>query len=146
MRNKLIAIAAGVSAAAASVLLAAPAANADGQPTLGRVWAPNQEGYGSVRPAKVFNGGDGTGMIWNITWSSWGGAQATGTGTAGYVGPGQSNAEAQSTSATIVAYDLGTCNGKLMYQAAKWYFPGKGESFNPAGHYDICSGGWVDGN
>jgi len=48
-------------------------------------------------------------------------------------------------SATIVAYNLGYCDGQLMYQAAKWYFPGYGESFNPAGHYNICTGDYVDG-
>jgi hypothetical protein len=48
--------------------------------------------------------------------------------------------------AGIVAYNLGTCDGQLIYQAAKWYFPGKGEAFNPAGHYNICTGDYVDGN
>ena len=48
--------------------------------------------------------------------------------------------------ATIVAYNLGTCGGQLMYQRAKWYFPGKGEAFKPAGHYNICTGDYVNGN
>ncbi len=138
-----------VSAVAALVGLAivgAPFASADPQPTLGRVWAGNQEGYGTVRPAKVFNGGDPTGRIWNITWSSWGGEQATGTGLANWEPPGAAVAYSVTQPATIVAYDLGTCNGQLMYQAAKWYFPGKGEAFDPAGHYNICTGGYVNGN
>src|SRR5215470_919703 len=42
---------------------AAPSASADPEPTLGQVWAPSQQGYGTVRPTKVFNGGDPTGMI-----------------------------------------------------------------------------------
>jgi hypothetical protein len=45
-----------------------------------------------------------------------------------------------------VAYNLGNCNGQLMYQAAKWYFPGKGEAFDPAGRYNICTGDYVKGN
>jgi hypothetical protein len=138
-----------LTAAAVVVGLAstgAPAASADPQPTLGRVWSSNQQGYGTVRPAKVFNGGDPTGMIWDITWGSWGGEQATGTGTANWEAPGATVADSVPAPATIVAYNLGTCNGQLMYQAAKWYFPGKGESFNPAGHYNICTGDYVKGN
>jgi hypothetical protein len=124
---------------------AAPSASADPEPTLGQVWAPpGQEGYGTVRPAKVFNGGDPTGMIWDISWSSWGGPQAEGTGTSYWEAPGATVAESVSRPATIVAYDLGTCNGQLMYQAAKWYFPGEGESFDPRGHYNICTGDYVD--
>jgi hypothetical protein len=26
----------------------------------------------------------------------------------------------------------------------KWYFPGEGESFDPRGHYNICTGDYVD--
>lgn len=127
-------------------IASAPAASADPQPTLGRVWGQNQQGYGTVRPAKVFNGGDPTGMIWDITWSSWGDEQARGTGTANWEPPGASVADSVNQPATIVAYNLGTCDGQLMYQAAKWYFPGKGEAFKPAGHYNICTGGYVNGN
>lgn len=124
----------------------APSASADPQPTLGSVWNPSVKGYGTVRPARVFNGGDPTGDIWDITWSSWGGEQATGTGTSYYEPPGASVAESFKEPATIVAYNLGTCQGQLMYQAAKWYFPGKGQSFDPAGHYNICTGDYVNGN
>ena len=137
-----IAAAASVFALAGAV---APCASADPDPTLGQVWSGSQQGYGTVRPTKVFNGGDPTGMIWDITWSSWGDAEATGTGTAYWEAPGATAAESVAKPATIVAYDLGTCNGQLMYQAAKWYFPGQGESFNPLGHYNICTGDYVDG-
>jgi len=124
---------------------ATPSASADPEPTLGQVWGPpSQEGYGTVRPPKVFNGGDPTGMIWDISWSSWGGAQADGTGTSYWEAPGAAVAESVKRPATIVAYNLGTCNGQLMYQAVKWYFPGEGESFDPRGHYNICTGDYVD--
>ena len=124
----------------------APSASADPQPTLGRAWDPSVKGYGTVRPARVNNGGDPTGDIWDITWSSWGGEQARGTGTSYWEAPGASVAASVKEPATIVAYNLGTCDGQLMYQAAKWYFPGKGETFNPAGHYNICTGDYVNGN
>ena len=128
------------------VIAGAPLASADPQPTLGRAWDPIVRGYGTVRPARVFNGGDPTGDIWDITWSSWGGEQATGAGTSYWVPPGAGVAGSVKEPATIVAYNLGTCDGQLMYQAAKWYFPGKGEAFNPAGHYNICTGDYVNGN
>jgi hypothetical protein len=126
--------------------IAVPSASADPQPTLGQVWGSGQDGYGTVRPARVFNGGDPTGDIWGISWSSWGGPQAKGAGTAYWEPPDASVADSVSRPATIVAYNLGTCNGQLMYQAAKWYFPGEGESFNPNGHYNICTGDYVAGN
>jgi hypothetical protein len=138
-----------LSAAVVSVALVmagAPSAWANPQPTLGRAWAPSVKGYGTVRPARVFNGGDPTGDIWEITWSSWGGEQATGTGTSYWEPPNASVAGSVKEPATIVAYNLGNCNGQLMYQAAKWYFPGKGEIFDPAGHYNICTGDYVNGN
>jgi hypothetical protein len=137
-----------VAAATAVLALAGgaavPPASADPEPTLGQAWTPNQDGYGMVRPAKVFNGGDPTGMIWDISWSSWGGERAEGTGTSYWEAPGAAVAESVSRPATIVAYNLGTCDGQLMYQAAKWYFPGEGESFDPRGHYNICTGDYVD--
>ncbi len=46
-------------------------------------------------------------------------------------------------SATIVAFDLGTCDGKLMYQAVEWYFPKNGQTFNPSQFEDICNGSYV---
>ncbi len=136
--RRTFAVLAAVLAMAGSA--AVPSAAADPQPTLGRALTPNQQGYGTVRPAKVFNGGDPTGMIFDITWSSWGGPQATGTGTAYWDPPGAAVAESVAEPATIVAYNLGSCNGQLMYQAVDWYFPGQGESFNPDDTYNICTG------
>ena len=63
-------------------------------PELGRVWAPGQEGYGEARPTSISNGGDPTGVVGDIRWTSWGGARATGTGTSTYVSAGQSVAGA----------------------------------------------------
>ena len=96
----------------ALVMAGAPSAWANPQPTLGRAWAPSVKGYGTVRPARVFNCGDPTGDIWDITWSSWGGEQATGTGTSYWEPPGASVAESVKEPATIVAYKLGNCNGQ----------------------------------
>jgi hypothetical protein len=145
-RGFAVALASAAAVLVGLAITGAPSASADPQPTLGRAWAPSVRGYGTVRPARVFNGGDPTGDIWDITWSTWGGEQATGAGTSYWEPPGAGVAGSVKEPATIVAYNLGTCDGQLMYQAAKWYFPGKGEAFNPAGHYNICTGDYVDGN
>jgi hypothetical protein len=114
------------------------------QPTLGRVWGPGgQEGYGQVRPSTVFNGGDPTGLVENITWSSWGGAKAVGTGKSYYVPPNGFTAQATLQKATIVAFDLGTCHGHRAYLAVEWYYPQHGEKFNPNTYINDCTGKYV---
>jgi hypothetical protein len=115
-------------------------------PALGRpagIFANNGEGFGEVRPATVFLGGDPTGLVMHITWSSWGGSTATGKGTSDWVGPNQSVATGTQEAVTIVAFDLGTCGGKLMYRAVEWYFPQHGETFDPGQYEDICTGSFV---
>jgi hypothetical protein len=79
-------------------------------------------------------------------WSSWGGTQATAAGTAEYVGPNQSVAQGTEQTATVVAFNLGTCDGKLMYQAVEWYFPQHGQAFNPAMYENVCTGSYVPGS
>ena len=114
-------------------------------PTLGQlagVFAQGQ-GFGQVEPPKIFNGGDPTGLVTHITWQSWGGRRAVGSGTAEYVGPNQSVATGKPRPATVVAFHLGTCDGKLMYQAVEWYFPGEGQSFDPTHYENICTGSYV---
>lgn len=114
-------------------------------PVLGRLAGDfaHGEGFGQVKPSLVSNGGDPTGIVSGITWSSWGGAMATGTGTSDYVGPNQSVADGTEESATIVAFDVGTCDGTYMYQAVEWYFPEDGQSFDPGQYEDICTGTYV---
>jgi hypothetical protein len=115
-------------------------------PTLGQPagdFAHGSSGFGQVKPAKIFNGGDPTGLVTNVVWSSWGGAQATATGSSEYVGPNQSVAQGTEETATVVAFNLGTCDGKLMYQAVEWYFPQHGQAFNPNQYENICTGSYV---
>ncbi len=116
-------------------------------PPLGRptgVFARGQ-GFGQVKPSKIFNGGDPTGLVTHVVWKSWGGAQAVATGISEYVGPSQSNASGAEEAATVVAFDLGTCGGKLMYRAVEWYFPQHGQAFDPSHYEDICTGIYVPG-
>jgi hypothetical protein len=140
--------------AATAAAVATPSAPATPQPsatattpapTLGQlagVFAQGQ-GFGQVEPATIFNGGDPTGLVKHISWQSWGAGKAIGYGQAEYVGPNQSVATGRQKPATVVAFHLGMCDGKLMYQAVEWYFPGEGQSFNPAQYEDICTGSYV---
>jgi hypothetical protein len=119
---------------AAIVLVCAGCAGSPGHqqaalPTLGRpagVFA-HGEGFGQVRPSGIFNGGDPTGLVSHITWKSWGGARASGTGTSDYVGPAQSVATGTQQPVTVVAL----------------YFPSHGQRFNPHRHENICTGTYV---
>jgi hypothetical protein len=100
-------------------------------------------GFGQVRPAEIFNGGDPTGLVSKITWQSWGGGTATGTGTSTYVAGNQPVAAGTQQSATVVAFHLGTCGGKLMYQAVEWYFPQHGQAFSSTHYENVCTGTYV---
>jgi hypothetical protein len=96
-----------------------------------------------VKPQEVFNGGDPTGDVRNITWTTWGSAGALGSGISDYVAPGQTVAGGTEETVTIVAFDLGRCGGTLMYRAVEWYFPQHGEVFDPNQYEDICNGQYV---
>jgi hypothetical protein len=114
-------------------------------PTLGRLAGlfARGAGFGQVKPARIFNGGDPTGLVTQIVWGSWGGAHADGTGKSEYVGPGQSVATGTEERASIVAFNLGTCDGKPMYQAVEWYFPQHSQAFDPNQYENICTGAYV---
>ncbi len=113
-------------------------------PTLGAAaaWGTAAVGFGQVKPVEISLGGDPTGMLTGITWQSWGGDTATGTGTSTYVGPNQSAAQGVQERATVVASDLGTCGGGAAYQQVKWYFPEQGETLSTGANTTInaCSG------
>ncbi len=136
MRRRLIAL-----AVAASVIALAPAATAASAPTLGRSWAPSQQGYGHVAPRTIFNGGDPTGLVKRVRWSHWGAARAIGHGIGDWVWPGQSVAAGSTAvAATVVAWDLGSCHGKRAYRKIDWYFPTRGDAFDPRDYINICTG------
>lgn len=100
-------------------------------------------GFGVVKPSVISNGGDGTGIVSRVAWKSWGGVRAIATGVAEYVGPGQYPATGADEPATVVAFKLGACDGKAMYQAVEWYFPQHGQSFDPNQYENICIGSYV---
>ncbi len=115
-----------------------------GLPSLGAsgAFGPSGVGFGAVKPAEISLGGDPTGVLTGIAWQSWGGSQATGTGTSTYVGPDETVAQGTTETATVVASDLGTCKGGPAYQAVKWYFPEEGETLASGSNTTIeaCTG------
>jgi len=133
---------AGCGAAHHQSVASAPSGRAE--PTLGVRTGTffDGSGFGQVKPTEVYNGGDPTGLVISITWHTWGGAQAVGTGRSDYVGPNQSVAGGTVEPVRIVAFDLGTCNGRYMYQAVEWYFPQHGQAFDPSQFEDVCIGAY----
>ncbi len=114
-------------------------------PTLGQLTGvfSKGKGFGKVRPSEIYNGGDPTGLVQHVVWRSWGGSRAVGTGDSDYVAPGQTVAQGRDELATVVAFDLAKCEGKLMYRAIEWYFPQHGQSFNSKQYENICTGSYV---
>jgi hypothetical protein len=123
---------------AASAQAATSSAPPGKLPVLGQSRSGTQ-GYGLVRPSTLNNGGDPTGIVTNLSWQSWGGSKAVGTGTAYYEPPNEPVSQSTAEQATVVAFDLGTCGGQYMYQAVEWYFPESGGSFDSATYLDVCS-------
>jgi hypothetical protein len=117
-------------------------ATGESTPVLGRVWHPGigQTGYGEVRPTAIFNGGDPTGRAQDVRWDSWGVDRAIGHGTAEYLKPNQIVADGSFEPATLVAYDLGDCHGRIAYRALTWYFPEHGGHFDSRDGWNVCDG------
>jgi hypothetical protein len=71
-----------LAAVLAAGLCTAACANAAPNVVLGSAAfsQPYGEGWGSSRPAKIFNGGDPSGLVREIKWISWGGLTAFGFG------------------------------------------------------------------
>jgi hypothetical protein len=126
------------------LVVPATAAFAGAAPTLGLKQASANwgAGFGAVRPSAINFNGDPTSFISKIRWRSWGGRQALGHGMAGFVWPGFAVADGtRYVSATVVAFDLGTCDGHPAYKREEWYFPQYGETFSPApAGWNICTG------
>jgi hypothetical protein len=117
-----------------------PATAPTGEPTLGVAYLPSTRGFGEVKPANVFLGGDPTGLFSNLTWQSWDGSQAMGTGTGLLVPEGKMVVDAVSAPVVIVAFNLGQCDGHPAYQAVEWYFPDQGGKFDPNSYTNACTG------
>jgi len=142
--------ASGASADGNSTPSATPSASSTSDavsaPTLGRAgWATGTKGFGSVEPKRISNGGDPTGIVFDIAWKSWGKPHADGTAHAYYEAPGKPVSQSKKLPARIRAFKLDECNGKPAYRRVVWWFPSKGQTFQSARAagveaYDLCTG------
>ena len=105
------------------------------EPTLGArdAFGAIGKGFGQVRPREIDVTGDFEGHVLDITWHSWGGPRATGTGRGLWVPrSARSLSQGKLAPVAIVAFDLGPCSGRYAYRSVEWYFPQHGQSFNPS--------------
>jgi hypothetical protein len=94
----------------------APALRAAPAPVLGaQAFAgPYGEGWGTVRPPTIFNGGDPSGLVSDIHWSSWGGPTAIGWGRNPIFKPG-GGYYAHPVAIKLRAGALGHCGSRRAY-------------------------------
>jgi hypothetical protein len=95
---------------------AAPTLRAAPPPVLGaKAFAgPYGEGWGTVRPPTIFNGGDPSGLVSDIHWSSWGGPTAIGWGRNAIFKPG-GGYYARPVAIKLKAGGLGHCGARRAY-------------------------------
>jgi hypothetical protein len=113
-----VAAAAVVAAAALAVLSPGVGATAPPKIVLGaKAFAPRGVGFGTVKPSEIFNGGDPSGLVQNITWRHWGSATATGTGKTSIFKP-RGGYYPELVGAQLKASNLGRCtaHGPLAYR------------------------------
>lgn len=106
-----------VAAVAATLvaLSAAMAAIASANVVLGgKAFAPNGKGWGTSEPAEIFNGGDPSGLITDVHWRSWGGAEAIGFGRNPIFKP-HGGYYARPVRIKLRASAIGTCGGRRAY-------------------------------
>ncbi|GAC56501.1 hypothetical protein GOHSU_08_00290 [Gordonia hirsuta DSM 44140 = NBRC 16056] len=86
-----------------------------GEPVLGRdKFERYAVGFGTVRPASISIASTAASSVGSITWQSWGGSEATGTGRSQQNGP----ANPQSTT-YLRAGDVGWCDGVWAYRSLR---------------------------
>ena len=108
-----------VALCATSGLVSARAVSARRTVVLGskRGALPARYGFGTARPSAIFNGGDPSGLVTHIHWTSWGQSVATGRGLNAIFMP-EGGYYAQLVTIQLRAYDIGRCTprGPLAYR------------------------------
>ena len=141
-------MAVGVAALLASTGLASPrSVSAARTVVLGSKHHPLPGGYGfgTAQPGAIFNGGDPSGLVTHIHWTSWGQSVATGHGLNAIFMP-QGGYYAQLATIQLRAYDVGRCTplGPLAYRRLSVRVPSRpGGPLGPwvgwgGGHGPIC--------
>lgn len=81
----------------------------------GRIYGGERgEGWGSERPEIIYNGGDPSGLIAHVHWSTWGGAVARGHGQHAIFKP-RSGYYHRPVVAQLKAKQVGRCEGRSAY-------------------------------
>jgi hypothetical protein len=116
-----------------------PVVGAAPAPTLGAkaFAAPYGEGWGTVRPAAIFNGGDPSGSVTDIHWRSWGGPTAIGWGRNPIFKPG-GGYFAHPVAAELKASALGHCGARRAYTRLQIRVPKR--PGGPLGPWQLWSG------
>jgi hypothetical protein len=95
-------------------------------------------GWGTVRPSEIWNGGNLSSLVKDITWSTWSGSKAIGHGVGVYIPHANVSNKGYAEVAVVVAFDLGNCQGHMAYRALDVYFPTEGEKLVPSQGLQIC--------
>lgn len=106
----------------------------------GRAPRSAAQGFGLVRPSAIDFGSHPTTVLRDVTWQSWGGAEARGSAQAVWIGPGRSTAEGVFESAQVRAYGVGSCGGQPAYTRLQWTFPGHESPSEQPTAFDLCTG------
>lgn len=110
-------------------------------PVLGRSGVyQDSVGFGQMKPRSIFLGGEAESAVVQITWTSWGAAQATGQGTGCYYSGTQLASECTHEQVTLFAFDRGMCERTFMYQKLEYVFKTEGETFDPTHAMNVCTG------
>lgn len=129
------------AACVAVALLALPAAGAGAAPApvLGAAGfaGPYGEGWGTVRPGTIFNGGDPSGSVSDIHWDSWGGPTAIGWGRNPIFKPG-GGYYAHPVAIKLKAGALGHCGSRRAYTRLSFRAPKR--PGGPLGPWQLWSG------
>jgi hypothetical protein len=127
----------------AAVLLGTATSKASGhhlRPVLGSSGAaPHGKGFGTVKPQRVYLGGDPTGEVTQLQWSGWGHRTAIGSGIGFFAPPGKSVAQGVSVPAQLHLSSLGKCKGRIAYRRMNFSFTYKGRT-HPGAKLGICGG------
>lgn len=102
-----------------------------------KAFAPNGWGWGTQRPARIFNGGDPSGMVTQIRWMSWGGPAAIGFGRNPIFKPGGGYFK-RLARIELRPEDIGSCKGRRAYRRLSVRVPS--HPGGKLGHWQLWAG------
>jgi hypothetical protein len=86
----------------------------------------NEDGFWTVKPDRIYLGGDYSGIVCHIRWKTWGGPVAHGVGNGFYLGPNQFTYQGHFTRVNVTASHLGWFKGNRAYNKVTWSSPSHG--------------------